>query len=204
MSGAKSKNKGASFERDVVKILSAFYYPEGDGCFRRVPLSGGWDSRVAPGDVIALKKNNAQLDAYVIDPSWPFVVECKNWKSTTISHFPTGFYGAESSFFQWMAQCVEAADASGKTPIVVFKIFKYLLVIIRTVDFSRLQELFGEFDKKRYRLERIDDNTSVKLEFMMLTDFLKWIDFYIFKVVDTSRRIRSLVKKDELDENTSR
>lgn len=52
--GRMSRSKGASYENTIAKILSLWWTNGKDKkAFRRTPMSGGWDSRFAAGDLIA-------------------------------------------------------------------------------------------------------------------------------------------------------
>ena len=48
--GKFSKTKGATYENARAKDLSS--WAGTPKCFRRTPLSGGWDRKLAPGDLI--------------------------------------------------------------------------------------------------------------------------------------------------------
>ena len=134
------------------------------------------------GDMLPLDRK-AKF-AMKIDDVFRFAVECKNWKDSTVKHFMSGLYSADSQIFDWMEQAIEDASYSGKTPIVVFKLFGTKDVIeILYPDFSILAEYFGDFSGKMYMVGSIipetkDGKTYV---FALLSDFLEWIDWDVYK-----------------------
>lgn len=197
------KAKGSSFERVVGKLFSEAYYPDGSGEFKRVPLSGGWDKRVTPGDLMALKRSRSDSDEMVIDQSWPFSVECKNWKD--IKHFFTGLYGVESQMFDWMGQAISDAVAGEKIPLVIFKLYRQEHVaMLLDCDFHRITALFGRFPKKLYAIRRFDNGDmpdfgrSVANDLMLclLKDFIDWIDWEVYKQMKKALYLRSIIRKD--------
>lgn len=198
--GKKSKEKGGQFERDVAKLFAASFYPDGEGTFRRVPLSGGWDKRLTPGDLMALKRRDLGSDELVLDPSFPFSVEAKCWKSSSVSHFLSGLYGEESHFFLWMNQASADAQISSKIPVVVFKIFRKPVICIRKNDFLKMTDIFGSVNGTTYEIRRgVKSECSFDnhLVYMLFEVFLTWVDWAVYKFVDSSRLIRSLVLKGE-------
>ncbi len=196
------KAKGNAYERKIAELFTKAYYPDGDGEVRRVPMSGAWDKRSTPGDLIAFKFRYKRRinDEMIIDISFPLVVECKNWKD--VKHFFTGLYGAESAIFDWMKQAEMDAQPTNRIPLVVFKLYRQSNIgMLRATDFTRLKELFGEPDFKYYFLRRysakfadaIDDFIHYPdlLVFFLLEDFLEWIDWSHFKI---QKYIRSYTK----------
>ena len=192
--GGQSK-KGNAYENRVAKLFTAAYYSEGDGEFRRAPKSGGWDKRVIPADLVALKYVKATDDQLLppgfnpkdpmeIDKVFRFAVECKNWKDGNVKHFVSGLYSVDSQIFGWMEQAIEDASYSKKTPLVVFKLYgKHNVVEILYPDFSILSTFFGNFPGKMYVVGSVipktkDGKTYV---FALLSDFLEWIDWEVYK-----------------------
>ena len=198
MMGKRGKEKGSSFERDVAAILAKAFYPDGSGVFRRVPLSGGWDKHVAPGDILAFKYREFGSEELVMDTRFPFVVECKNWKD--IKQPFCGLYAADSELFSWMQQAVNAAVDSKKIPIVIFKLYRAsIIAMLRGTDLCKLEELFGEYPKAAYGIvKRVPQlGVSAKLIMVLLAEFLVWIDLGIYHAIDSTKMIRSLVEKEE-------
>jgi len=187
------KAKGSAFELAIARILTEAYYSQGDGEFRRVPASGGWDKRTAPGDLIPFKYTNGGM---VIDKSFPFVVECKNWRD--VKHFFSGLYSKESQLFDWMEQAVADAQFVGKMPLVIFKLYRQEnVVILQSGDFWKLESLFGTPGAQYYELKRFVPKTGRSgLVFILLGDFLRWLDWEIYKLKSNVVFIRSIVRKE--------
>lgn len=103
--GKMSRDKGARFEREIVKRLTKWWGSE----FQRTPQSGG--SQLASGW-------NLAGDVCTPDETFPFHVECKHVEGWDLSHLLTTPNGGLLG--KWLEQaCSEAAK--GKTPLVVFK-----------------------------------------------------------------------------------
>lgn len=178
------KAKGSAFERRVAEIFTEAFYPDGDGEIRRVPMSGAWDKRSSPGDLIAFKYKLRGSEEMIIDTSFPHVVECKDWKD--VKHFFSGLYGNESAVFDWMMQADNDAKPTGRIPLVVFKLYRQRVIgMLKTTDFSRLTDLFGEPEAKHYFLKRFTIGTDCyqnRLVFLLFDEFLDWIDWSHFKI----------------------
>ena len=119
-----------------------------------------------------------------IDKCFRFSVECKNWKDSTVKHFVSGLYSADSQIFGWMEQAIEDASYSKKTPIVVFKLYGTKDVIeILYSDFSILSTYFGNFPGKMYVVGSIVPGLKAgeTYVFALLSDFLEWIDWEVYK-----------------------
>jgi len=190
-----------AFERDTGATFTKAYYPSGDGEFRRTSAfaqSGGWGKGMAGGDLVATKYGYGE--EIFIDKSFPFSIECKNWKQEGVKHFFSGLYSAESVIFEWMEQSVADAEKFNKIPLVVFRMFRQKSVaMLRATDFSKLKELFGEPEFKYYFLRRYSTNAEENfrpnlLVFILLKDFIDFIDWEVYKF-SGQRFIRSVVKK---------
>ena len=189
--------KGHAYERVIGALFTEVYYPEGSGEFKRVPQSGGWDKRVVSGDLMALKRVSNDSDEMIIDRSFPFSIECKNWKD--VSHFFKGLYANESELFAWMEQASNDAAAAEKIPLVVFKLWRQSHVaMLNSYGWHRVRELFGEFPGKYYSMDRVTPGEIQLGDFWLclLTDFLEHIDWEVFKFSGKAKFIRSIVKKD--------
>lgn len=189
-----------AFERDTGKTFSLAYYPGNDGEFRRTSAfaqSGGWGKGMAGGDLVATKYGYGE--EIFIDKSFPFSIECKNWRQEGVKHFFSGLYSAESVIFEWMDQSITDAEKFNKMPLVVFRLFrqKSIAMLVAT-DFAKLKELFGEPEFKYYFLRRYPagDEENAKpnlLVFVLLKDFISWIDWEVYKFASRNF-IRSVVK----------
>tara|TARA_R100001086_G_scaffold210036_1_gene125919 strand:- start:434 stop:916 length:483 start_codon:yes stop_codon:yes gene_type:complete len=122
--GKMSRDKGARFERSIVKRLAKWWGSE----FQRTPQSGG--SQLANGW-------NLAGDVCTPDETFPFHVECKHVEGWDLSHLLTskemGLFG------KWLDQAsTEASD--GKIPLIIFKRNRHkpmaLLVAHRNSDFG--------------------------------------------------------------------
>ncbi len=205
MKQGAQKEKGSAYERVIAGLLTEAYYPEGDGEARRVPLSGGFDPRLVPGDLMMLKRVSNDSDAMVIDQSWPFSVECKNWGD--IGHFFKGLYSAESQLYDWIEQACGDARHAKKMPLVVFKLYRQEHVaMLLDSDFHRITALFGRFSGKIYTLRRYEKGdipdlgtrlVTDDLMFCLLKDFLGWIDWEHFRLAGKVKFLRSIIKKND-------
>lgn len=164
MSGRKSKNKGAGFERQVAKMFSEAYGLE----FRRTPLSGGWakDSDVAAGDLVC-----------VDDPDFPYCIECKKsegWKLESL------FTDNHAWFDNWWKQVVDECPED-KEPILVFSRNRMpIFVAVRTDMFLRhtvCDEQNGKLYLPVYHPfigSHIFLKYTESIMVILLSDFLEW------------------------------
>jgi hypothetical protein len=117
MSGKRSRNKGASYERHIAKILTKWWGSQID----RVPQSGGWQKERITGDVAA-------------DDKFPFSVECKKQEGW---HLEDILY-KDSLITKWWKQCCDDCPDS-KTPLLVFSRNYYPdFCTLKTYDFLSL------------------------------------------------------------------
>jgi hypothetical protein len=190
-----NKRKGSNFEREVGKILTTAYYPEGDGMFQRIyshPIPAKGE---VMGDLKAMKYMLTDPEtgdkSLVLDNSWPFNVECKNY--IDIKPFYSGLYGKETELFEWLEQAREVSKKENKKPLVVFKLFRsYTICVMDSLDFEELLVAFGSCPKKTYRLSSQDRDKKRTIYLILLSDLLEWIDIGYYK---NRRYIRSLVQK---------
>ena len=99
------RNKGASFELDVSKKLSVWWYGV-KKAIRRTPMSGGWSKTMAAGDLIC-----------EFEDSWPFSIECKHNKSWSFNELFLDGLGMIGKFW---SQCVNESPKN-KIPVLVFR-----------------------------------------------------------------------------------
>ena len=204
------KAKGSSYERVVAKILTAAYYPDGDGRFERIlshPIPAKGETR---GDLVALRYFTTGPDdekSLIKDSSWPFTVECKSYRD--VRPIFSGLYASETALFDWMQQAAAVAAVDKKTPLVVFKVFRSANVaMLDRRDFARLQEMFGipgfSFYMVVWRprickgpIVAAGSEVEKALVFMLLADLLDWIDWGVYKLAGRGQYIRSLLPKRE-------
>lgn len=108
------KQKGDAFERKCAKRFTQWWFANGEGLFKRVPKSGGWDKALTPGDIFAVRLYNNQE---VIDETFPFSIECKKQERWTLEQLLTS---TKPPLLEWHAQAVNDCKATNKTPLVVF------------------------------------------------------------------------------------
>ena len=191
------KSKGSAYERAVAKVLAAAFYPEGDGVFQRIyshPIPTKGETR---SDLKALRYITIDIDsgekALVADSSWPFVVECKNYKD--VRHFFSGLYAKDTELFDWMWQATQVAQDEKKMPLVIFKLFRAEhIAMLSAPDFHKLGEIFGTFPTVQFSLVREEPTRWKSLKLVLLRDLLEWIDWGVYKV-SAGKYIRSLVPK---------
>jgi len=199
-----------AFERSIAKAFTEVYYPVGDGEFRRTSAftqSGGFGKDMVCGDLVALKYG-VESNVY-IDKTFPFSIECKNWKEENVKHFFSGLYSQESVIFSWMQQAYVDSARFNKIPLVAFRLFRQKSVaLLQSTDFSKLKEMFGEPETKYYFLCRLGLTAEEqvlyrnRLVFILLKDFINWIDWEVYKF-SNRRFIKSLIKKGELTDDDS-
>ena len=108
-----SRTKGHSFEREVAKFMNttfAWAITKDSYRFRRVPLSGGFEKDIFPGDLVTLNRD--------LDNALHISLECKFYKDWKLEDL---INGNVSMIYKWYAQAATDASVSGKTPIVIFK-----------------------------------------------------------------------------------
>ena len=164
------KAKSNRHQNMVAKIFDDAYYPEGDGEFRSTPASGGWDKRIAPGDIQPFVYRSRKSDEMIIDQSFPFSIECKDWKDENVKHIFSGLYSQPSQIYGWIEQSMGDADASGRIPVVVFKLYRTENVVLMCGPHT--------------------------IVFGLLSDFIKWVDWGWYKVKHSRQKyITSIVEK---------
>jgi len=175
MKVGRQKEKGNRHQRSICEIFDKVYYLEGDGLFKSTPGSGGWDKQIAPGDVQPFFYKGKRL---ILDHSFPFSIECKNWRDQNVKHVFSGLYSKPSQIFDWMEQSTNDSSFSGKTPIVIFKLYRSQNVVLMSLaDWNKLQQIFGVFPSKIYKIS----GGPMHVIFILLKDFTNWIDWGYYK-----------------------
>ncbi len=103
--GAAAREKGNKWERDVCKVFQTLWQCE----FRRSPRSGGWDKRVAPGDIIAINP----------DAGFPLSVECKAQEGWSLDDML--FRPDKGTLPGFLRQAWGDALGAGLAPVLVAK-----------------------------------------------------------------------------------
>lgn len=108
--GKGSREKGKRFERSIAKQISEWTGLEA----RRTPMSGGYDKKKFPGDII-------------ISEEFPICFELKNEEGWTLSQL---LFSEKCLILKWWEQCKTEAKFAGKVPVLIFtKNFHPTLVI---------------------------------------------------------------------------
>lgn len=113
-----SRAKGASFERDVAKILKKWWTVEPDSKFIRTPGSGAFGTRNQTSSV------TVRGDIIVDNPGgtrWPWSVECKNVRTITDGAINNFKLRRKSSIDKYWKQCLEGAKGDRLDPLLVFR-----------------------------------------------------------------------------------
>jgi len=121
--GRKSKRKGSTFERTCCKLLTAWWYPDGNYekvsadklPFFRSPGSGGWATKRK----FHRNKNIDSMSGDIVCPNdFPFMPEMKNREDWSFDQYFKENPGFE--LWDWWKQTVEQAVRSGKEPLLLF------------------------------------------------------------------------------------
>lgn len=203
------KAKGGSFERQIAEVLTKAYYPDGDGIFQRIlpqPIPKKGEVR---GDLKALRymsdgtisipPRGPNADRYLVfDSTWPFVVECKNYKD--VDPFFKGLYAKDTLLFDWIDQANEVALLEHKMPLVVFRLFRTEnIAMMWNRDYIELVKMFGVMPTRTFLLSRDKVMEHTALRFVLLNDFLEWVDWGVYKAARGSSPtyIRSILPKGD-------
>lgn len=114
--GKLSKNKGAGFERVLVKdIVRVFGLTNKRDCYR-TPLSGGHHANRQAADLFISAE---------FQPRFPWVVEAKHWRAFRVGNF-LSLKTTETACF---TQVVETAERANNDPIVKGLHYRPVLVV---------------------------------------------------------------------------
>lgn len=114
--GKLSKNKGATFERVLVRdIIKVFRLTNKRDCYR-TPLSGGHHACRHAADITISE---------TLQPRFPWVVEAKHWRSFHVGNFLT-LTAEETKCF---AQVLETTRRANADPIVPGLTYRPVLVV---------------------------------------------------------------------------
>lgn len=195
------KAKGSAYERRIAKILTSVFYPDNDGIFQRIyshPIPKKGEVR---GDLVSMRRYVVKADpvspeeSLVIDKSFPFTVECKDYKG--IKPLFSGLYSKECEIFDWLWQAHEVAVQNKKMPLVVFKIYRGEdLAAIWNRDYVEMTRWFGPFQESSYLVQNDKLMVHEGIRIFKLTTFLAWPDWGIYKVGATEY-IKSIMPKGE-------
>lgn len=150
--GINSRTKGATFERDVAKLLTTWCGMN----MRRSPMSGGWNKH---GDI-------TPVDPHDMD-SFKFNVECKNqmiWDFSDLIKDIHNNDGIES----WWIQAANDAEKSKRVPLLIFTKNRHPNYIMLTENlYKRLAFVCQHWGDISYKTLR-----WCQFRIMLLEDFL--------------------------------
>jgi hypothetical protein len=143
--------KGHAFERFIANeineyIYSKLNYPEADKpLMRRVPMSGGFDKRNFPGDLLVLDET--------ISKEFILSLECKNYKQWNLSSIINE--EPERKFIEWAGQCIQDA--------ITCKVLRIPVLIVKTnrsniVTMSFIPYINESDDSDNYRRLQVYNN----------------------------------------------
>lgn len=169
MGRINSRAKGNKYELKITDILDQWWtgrlHKADERVFRRTPLSGGYDRRLFPSDLITPEE-------------FPFGIECKNRESWSFENF----LGGSNSLISWLTL---EEDKTGKDVLLIFtKKYADDYVMLRTHIWNRLSSIIN-LEKKDYP-KHIQVGLYLGKEWseftiMHLTKFLELVDAETFK-----------------------
>ena len=170
--GKRAKSKGRKFENEIANL---FTYWAGS-TFRRVPLSGGWQSSsVAAGDIFLVAEYEATNDLNVPRVRFPFSVECKKQERWDFAQL---FRDSEKCpLRRFWKQATNDAKKIKKLPIMIFtRNFQPTFIMLSTCTANRLARLaYGTWHDFDHIIVRMSEKDQVVI--FLLEDFLGWISF---------------------------
>lgn len=104
MAKINSKNKGAGFEREIVKKLIQWTGKD----FQRSPSSGAWGT--------TSNRDDFRGDIVCSDPNFRYSIECKKVESVWIEHL---LCNKKCLLYKYWNQCVSQCSAE-KEPLLIF------------------------------------------------------------------------------------
>jgi Holliday junction resolvase len=110
-----SRRKGANAEREVAKLLCAWWQQLEPGVsFVKTPLSGGWGNAKVRGDF------RASGDLMTNAKTFPFTVEVKRREGFASERVKPGVLRS-SPIWEWWEQALTQAEEQRGTPMLVFR-----------------------------------------------------------------------------------
>jgi len=174
MPGRKSRTKGRSFELDIAKLFTDWAGSK----FRRVPLSGGWQSSdVVAGDIFLVAEYEVVGIGDEPRVHFPLSVECKKQEGWDFAQL----FRASEKFplrLFWV-QATSDAHKIKKLPVVIFsRNFLPIFIMIGTKTVDRLVLLtdgtWRDFDHIIVHMFEKD-----QVVIFLLEDFFQWVPFEI-------------------------
>jgi len=113
MTGINGRRKGKTGEREVSRIIEAWWQPfEKDCKFKSTPLSGGWSSPDVRGHF------KTAGDLVTTARKFPFTIEVKRREGWNLNNLINGKW---SPVWGWWLQCQRAADEETREPMMWFR-----------------------------------------------------------------------------------
>lgn len=168
--GARSKQKGAAFEREVCKRLSLWVsHGAKEDCFWRSAMSGGRATIAArsnrnlsahAGDITAISPEGFQLADFAY-------IECKFYRDLRVSSFVVLKRGTLQGF--WRAT-VKAARRHDKTPMMIVKENNMPALVITSIGSLQVLTRNSRIDsivapERNWEMCFFDDLTSLRFRF---------------------------------------
>lgn len=177
-----SRNKGATYERKVAKMMSDWW----GGQFSRVPASGGlnWgaDQRVA-GDIVPPPESG-----------FPFVIECKKREDWTFDHILLNIGTPKD----WWQQVVMDSRRVNQVPLLIFsrnRAKDFIMIPHEDEMYKSLQDIDYDVSRTAVTIENIRGEIQ---EFeVILTTF----DTFIALGTETIKEYAKEVKWDKYAED---
>jgi hypothetical protein len=174
MPGRKSKTKGRSFEQEVAKLFTDWAGSK----FRRVPLSGGWQSSgVVTGDIFLVAEYEVASISDAPRVRFPFSVECKKQEGWDFAQL---FRDSEKCPLRlFWVQAASDADKIKKLPVMIFsRNYLPIFIMIGTKTVNRLARLTnGPWHDLNHIIVHMSKRGQVVI--FLLEDFFQWIPFEI-------------------------
>lgn len=116
--GVNGKNKGSSFERDIVKEFKRIFNDEG---FMRTPHSGATFGKTNRSRMVGIDEGfSHQMTGDLVVPSgFSFSIECKAYKDLDFHNI---IKGSSKQLDEWIEQAKFDADECDKAFLLVIKI----------------------------------------------------------------------------------
>lgn len=170
--GKRARTKGNSFENEVAKLLTKWSGSK----FRRVPLSGGWQSsKVATGDLFLVAEYETARTGDGLRVRFPFSVECKKQEGWDFAQL---FRDSEKCPLRlWWEQASNDAKIIKKLPALIFaRNYSPIFIMVSTLTANRLVRLTeGTWRDLTHVMSPMAKKEQAVI--FLLEDFFSWVPF---------------------------